>query len=58
MSGLPRDENKFDDEEARRRFDAALRGARDAEPQPMKDLPRKRPRKSPHKRKDTNASDG
>jgi hypothetical protein len=42
MSRLPRDEEKFDDDEARRRFEAALRGARQAEPRPMKNIPRKR----------------
>jgi hypothetical protein len=52
MSGSPKDEEKFDDQEARRRFEAALRGARIAEPHPMKDIPPKWPRADRgHKRK-------
>jgi hypothetical protein len=36
------DENQFSEEEAKRRFEAALRGARAAETLPMKDIPPKR----------------
>jgi hypothetical protein len=32
----------YSEEESARRFEAALRGARLASPQPMKDIPRKR----------------
>lgn len=33
---------EYDEEEAQRRFEAALRGAANAKPKPMKDAPRKR----------------
>lgn len=36
------DNDQFEKEEAQRRFEAALRGARAAEPHPMKEIPRKR----------------
>jgi hypothetical protein len=34
--------DKFDETEAKRRFEAALRGAFVTAPKPMKDIPRKR----------------
>jgi hypothetical protein len=34
----------FSDEEAQRRFEAALRGAREVGHEPMKDIPPKRPK--------------
>jgi hypothetical protein len=37
------DEN-YSDEETKRRFEAALRGSRLVSPQPMKEIPRKRPK--------------
>jgi len=37
--------DQYTDEESKRRFEAALRGARAAEPHPMKDIPRKRVKK-------------
>jgi hypothetical protein len=39
------DNDQFEKEEAQRRFEAALRGARAAEPHPMKEIPRKRIKK-------------
>jgi len=41
----PNKNDLFDDDESRRRFEAALRGARAAEPHPMKEIPRKRTKK-------------
>jgi hypothetical protein len=40
----PKDE-RYDDEEAKRRFEAALHGAREAQALPMKDIPPKRAKK-------------
>jgi hypothetical protein len=37
-------ETRYDDREAARRFEAALRGAFSTPATPMRDLPRKRPR--------------
>lgn len=37
-------DDKYSEEEAQRRFDAALRGAFSTPPKPMKDIPRKRPK--------------
>ena len=36
--------DKFSKEETQRRLDAALRGAFNTPPRPMKDIPRKRPK--------------
>jgi hypothetical protein len=36
------DEDQYSEQEAKRRFEAALRGARLATPQPMKEIPSKR----------------
>jgi hypothetical protein len=36
--------NQYSNEEAQRRFEAALRGAFSTSPKPMKDIPRKRPK--------------
>jgi hypothetical protein len=44
MTGQTKDEDRFDDEETRRRFEAALRGARAAETLQMKDIAPKRAR--------------
>lgn len=38
-------DEQFSEEEAKRRFEAALRGARAVGPLPMKEVPPKRPRK-------------
>jgi hypothetical protein len=38
-------DDRFDEEQTKRRFEAALRGARLAEPKPMKEIPPKRPKK-------------
>ncbi len=38
--------DQYSDEEAQRRFEAALRGAREVGHEPMKDIPPKRPK--PH----------
>ena len=38
-------DDQYGEEETKRRFEAALRGARLAAPQPMKDIPPKRPKK-------------
>lgn len=49
MGSKPTDEN-YSAEEAGRRLEAALRGARLAAPHPMKDVPKRRPeskRKAP-----------
>jgi hypothetical protein len=43
----PRNE-QFSEEETKRRFEAALRGARLAETKPMKDIPPKRPKSNPN----------
>jgi hypothetical protein len=43
-------DEQYSDEEAKRRFDAALRGARAAEPKPMKDIPPKRREKASSRR--------
>jgi hypothetical protein len=36
------EQNQYSDEEAQRRFEAALRGAREVGHEPMKDIPPKR----------------
>jgi hypothetical protein len=41
----PKDDH-YSDEESNRRFEAALRGARVAKPQPMAEMPRKRAKKT------------
>ncbi len=45
----PKQIDEYDPHEARRRFDAALRGAFNTPPTPMKDIPPKRAQKSPGK---------
>jgi hypothetical protein len=40
-----RKETDYTEEEAQRRFDAALRGAFSTPPKPMKEMPRKRPKR-------------
>jgi hypothetical protein len=42
---------QYNPEETQRRFEAMLRGARLAEPKPMKDIPRKRSKRQRIKRK-------
>ena len=46
-----RSDEQFDEAEAQRRFEAALRGARIAEAKPMRDMPRKdkAPKRKPRK---------
>jgi hypothetical protein len=57
------DEDKYSEQEAKRRFEAALRGARLAEPRPMKEIPPKRAKavssqkKRGRQRKSTSAND-
>jgi hypothetical protein len=43
--------DQYSEEETNRRFDAALRGAFATAPKPMKDIPRKRPKKRKHRAK-------
>ena len=44
MSDTKKFNERYDDAETQRRFDAALRGAFSTSPKPMKDIPRKRPK--------------
>lgn len=44
MSDTKKLNERYDDAETQRRFDAALRGAFSTSPKPMKDIPRKRPK--------------
>jgi hypothetical protein len=44
-------DNKFSDDDARKRFEAALKGARLAGHKPMESLTRKKPKAQPKKRK-------
>jgi len=48
--------SEYSEQEAQRRFEAALRGARLALPQPMKDIPSKRPKVKRKRRTKTAAS--
>jgi len=50
------EDNAYSNEQAQRRFDAALRGAFSTPPTPMKDLPRKRPSDKRKLRKKATAS--
>jgi hypothetical protein len=43
---MPTEDEKYSAEESERRFESALRGARLAEPLPMKAIPPKRPKKA------------
>jgi hypothetical protein len=43
--------DQFDEEETKRRFEAALRGARAVGPHPMKEIPPKRPKTGATRRK-------
>jgi len=44
------EDDRFDEQEAKRRFEAALRGARAVGPLPMKELPPKRARRGNKKK--------
>jgi len=45
MMSREKNSELFDDDEAKRRFEAALRGSREVQAHPMKDIPLKRVKK-------------
>jgi hypothetical protein len=47
MKKLPTDE-RYSEAEAQQRFETALRAALNTPPKPMKDIPKKRPKKPAH----------